>query len=63
MNVLNNVFLVKRVLLLYIYAIKARATIVTLITSVDRVRRPTPECHCNPRWKNKFCSAEKTRIA
>ena len=37
-----------------------RATIVTLITSVDRVR--TPECHCVPRWKNKFCSAEKIAL-
>ena len=36
---------------------KARATIVTLISSVDRVR--TPECHCVPRWKNTFFSAEK----
>ena len=38
-----------------------RATIVTLITSVDRIR--TSECHCVPRWKNKFCSAEKIRVA
>ena len=34
-----------------------RVTIVILIISVDRVR--TPECNCVPRWKNKFCSAEK----